>query len=115
MAAPKGNQNARKAKDWESALRRVLAQYENPEAKISKGEALAKIAEQCVLQALSGDKDARTEIANRLDGKPTEYHEALVRHIASEMSEDELERIASGSGAGASDTSEGSQDASSVH
>jgi hypothetical protein len=69
MAAPVGNQNARKAKDWENALRRVLAQYENAEAKISKGEALAKIAEQCVVQAIAGDKDARAEIANRLDGK----------------------------------------------
>jgi hypothetical protein len=69
MAAPVGNKNARKAKDWENALRRVLAQYENAEAKIPKGEALAKIAEQCVVQAIAGDKDARAEIANRLDGK----------------------------------------------
>lgn len=69
MAAPVGNHNARKAKDWENALRRVLAQYENPEAKIGKGEVLAKIAETCVTQAMAGDKDARAEIANRLDGK----------------------------------------------
>lgn len=69
MAAPAGNQNARKAKDWENALRRVLAQYENVEAKINRGEALAKIAEVCVEQAMAGDKDARGEIANRLDGK----------------------------------------------
>lgn len=67
MAAPHGNQNARKAKDWENALRRVLAQYESD--KVPRGEALAKIAEQCVSQALAGDKDARAEIANRLDGK----------------------------------------------
>lgn len=69
MAAPVGNKNAKKAKDWENALRRVLAQYEDPEAKIAPGEALAKIAEKCVLQAIAGDKDARAEIANRLDGK----------------------------------------------
>lgn len=69
MAAPVGNRNARKAKDWENALRRVLAQYENVEAKIGRGEALAKIAEACVIQAMAGDKDARAEIANRLDGK----------------------------------------------
>jgi hypothetical protein len=67
MAAPVGNQNARKAKDWENALRRILAQYESE--KVPRGEALAKIAEQCVLQALEGDRDARNEIANRLDGK----------------------------------------------
>lgn len=113
--APKGNQNARKAKDWEGALRRVLAQYENAEAKIPKGEALSKIAEQCVIQALAGDKDARTEIANRLDGKPTEYHEALIRHVASELSDAELERIATGSSEGASDAPQSAQDPSSVH
>lgn len=70
MAAPVGNQNARKAKDWEKALRRVLAQYESE--KVPKGEALAKIAEACVIQAMAGDKDARTEIGNRLDGKPVQ-------------------------------------------
>jgi hypothetical protein len=67
MAAPLGNQNARKAKDWEKALRRVLAQYESE--KVPKGEALAKIAEACVIQAMAGDKDARAEVANRIDGK----------------------------------------------
>lgn len=69
MAAPLGNQNARKAKDWENALRRVLAQYETADGVVKRGEALAKIAEQCVVQAIAGDKDARGEIANRLDGK----------------------------------------------
>jgi hypothetical protein len=69
VAAPAGNKNARKAKDWENALRRVLAQYESEDGKIPRGEALAKIAEQCVVQAIAGDKDARAEIANRLDGK----------------------------------------------
>jgi hypothetical protein len=67
MAAPLGNQNARKAKDWEKALRRVLAQYESE--KVPRGEALSKIAEACVVQAMAGDKDARAEIANRIDGK----------------------------------------------
>lgn len=70
MAAPLGNQNARKAKDWENALRRVLVQYESD--SVPKGHALSKIAEACVIQAMAGDKDARTEIANRLDGKPVQ-------------------------------------------
>lgn len=69
MGAPAGNQNARKAKDWENALRRVLATYESAELKVNRGEALAKIAEQCVIQAIQGDKAAREEIGNRLDGK----------------------------------------------
>lgn len=72
MAAPQGNQNARKAKDWEGALRRALAQYESAEANISKGQALSKIAEQVVLKALAGNVDAINEIANRLDGKPAQ-------------------------------------------
>lgn len=70
MAAPRGNQNARKGKDWETALRKALARYED--VNVPKGQALLKIAEGCVAQALAGDKDARIEIANRLDGKPAQ-------------------------------------------
>lgn len=75
--AQKGNRNAAKNKDWESALRRVIATFELKDdagvVKVARGEALRKIAEQCVMQAIAGDKDARAEIANRLDGKPTEH------------------------------------------
>lgn len=67
MAAPTGNQNARKGKEWADALRVALKTYKDGEIK--RGHALRKIAEQCVKQALAGDKDARIEIANRLDGK----------------------------------------------
>lgn len=85
--APKGNKNASKAKDWEHTLRRVLTSFEltneKGEITLKRGEALRKIAEQCVLQALAGDKDARQEIANRLDGKPTEHVQldATVEHV----------------------------------
>jgi hypothetical protein len=72
MAAPLGNQNARKAKVWEGALRAALAQYENAEAGIKPGEALRKIAEVVVGKALVGDKDAVREIGDRLDGKPAQ-------------------------------------------
>jgi hypothetical protein len=76
--AQKGNKNASKTKDWEHTLRRVLTSFEyrdkdSGEVTIKRGEALRKIAEQCVMQALAGDKDARQEIANRLDGKPSEH------------------------------------------
>lgn len=75
--AQKGNKNACKTKDWEHTLRRVLTSFEfkneNGETTIKRGEALAKIAEVCVRQAIAGDKDARQEIANRLDGKPSEH------------------------------------------
>lgn len=75
--AQKGNKNAAKNKNWEAALRRVLATFELKneagETTVARGEALRKIAEQCVMQAIAGDKDARAEIANRLDGKPKEH------------------------------------------
>jgi hypothetical protein len=72
MAAAPGNQYARKAKDWENALRRALERYENPEKKVQSGMALAKIAEKVVERAIEGDQKAVEEIANRLDGKPTQ-------------------------------------------
>ena len=70
MAAPLGNQNAKKAKRWQDALVKALARYESSDGKIKAGEALDKIAEGVVIDALAGDKDARAEIGNRLDGKP---------------------------------------------
>lgn len=69
MAAPIGNQNAKKAKRWQDALNKALARYESDDGKIKAGEALDKIAETVVLQALLGNKDAWQEIGNRLDGK----------------------------------------------
>jgi hypothetical protein len=73
MAAAPGNQYARKAKDWENALRRALDRYEKGE--IVSGMALAKIAEKVVEKALEGDTKAIEEIANRLDGKPSQSTE----------------------------------------
>lgn len=67
-----GNKNGSKAKDWENAIRWAAENYENAEAGITRGQALRKIAEMCIIQALAGDKDARAEIGNRLDGKPTQ-------------------------------------------
>jgi hypothetical protein len=69
QGAPLGNKNAAKAKVWEGALRAALAQYENKDAKIKPGEALRKVAEMVVTQALVGNKDAWKEIGDRLDGK----------------------------------------------
>jgi hypothetical protein len=69
---PKGNQNAAKAKDWESALRYALANYASKELKVQRGHALKKIAAAVVEKAISGDKDAWREIGDRLDGKPAQ-------------------------------------------
>ncbi len=68
MAAPIGNRNAAKAKRWETALTKALARYSDD--RVKAGEALDKIAEVVVRQAIKGDRDSIVEIANRIDGKP---------------------------------------------
>ena len=68
MGAPLGNKNGAKAKVWEGALRAALAQFED-KGKVKRGQALRKIAETVVVQAMAGNKDAWKEIGDRLDGK----------------------------------------------
>ena len=105
MAAPKGNQFARKAKDWERALRGALERYEDAQTGIAKGQALNKAAEKVVAAAVAGDWDAIEHIANRLDGKPTEHVQAHVTHEhVTDMSDAELTTIARGSSAGTPET-----------
>ena len=70
MAAPVGNQNARKARDWADALRWQLEHYEGE--GIAKGQALRAIAKSVIENALAGNKDAWQEVGNRLDGKATQ-------------------------------------------
>ena len=67
MAAPIGNNNKTKNKPWADAIARALARYEG-----GKENALNLIADQLVIDAINGDKDARTEIGNRMDGKPAQ-------------------------------------------
>lgn len=70
MAAPQGNQNAKKGKDWEAALRHALNHYEG--GQVARGQALRQIATRVVEKAIEGDQAAIQEIGNRLDGKPTQ-------------------------------------------
>ena len=76
MAAPKGNRFASHDKPWTNALQRVLAQLEvkddTGKVTVRAGDALRQIAEVTVLSALVGNKDAIKEIADRLDGRPTD-------------------------------------------
>jgi len=69
MGAPAGNQNAKSAKRWQSAITRALA-------KAAGGEGLEagldKLAEKLVSAAESGEQWALLEIGNRLDGKPAQ-------------------------------------------
>lgn len=69
IGAQPGNQNAKKAKRWQDALNKALTRYESADLKVKAGEALDKIAEKVVTQAIAGDKDSWQEVANRLDGK----------------------------------------------
>ena len=57
--APKGNDNAAKAKIWSDALRKHITQ----------NDSLPKLAEQLVNKALEGDMTAIKEIGDRLEGK----------------------------------------------
>lgn len=62
MAAPVGNRNARKGKDWFDALRKECVQK----------QALEKIAKVVVEKAIAGEQWAIAEIGNRFDGKPAQ-------------------------------------------
>ncbi len=83
MAAPPGNRNASRQKPWEDALRKVVVQYEDKTKGIEQGQVLAHLAKKTLEWALEGDKEARAEIANRLDGKPLQSVEANVEHSGS--------------------------------
>jgi hypothetical protein len=68
MGAPVGNKNNAKGKQWESAIKRALAR-----AHGTVDQGLDRVADKLVAAAVEGDRDARTEIGNRMDGKPSEY------------------------------------------
>jgi hypothetical protein len=67
MAAPEGNQNAKKAKIWEQAIKRALARRAN--STVDHG--LDELADKIVAAAASGDAWALKEVGDRMDGKPT--------------------------------------------
>ena len=74
-----GNKNATRTKPWIQAIEYCL-EHDEDGSKVERNMKLRKIAHVMIGQALDGDKDARNEIANRLDGKPTERIEAQVTH-----------------------------------
>lgn len=76
--APKGNKNSESGRRFADAVRYALAHYTDD--KIKQGQALHAIALELVSQAVKGSRDAISEIANRLDGKPGQVIEATIVH-----------------------------------
>ena len=68
MAAPIGNQNAARAKVWQAAIKRALAE----KSRLEQKEALDDLALVLVAKAMDGDLGALKELGDRLDGKPAQ-------------------------------------------
>lgn len=89
--APKGNNNAAKGKRWTHAIEWALDKYEK-KGVVAQGEALRAIATKMIEEALEGDKAAREEIGNRLDGRPAQSLD-VQGHMVTETHEEWLERL----------------------
>jgi hypothetical protein len=63
--AQPGNQNARKAKVWQDAVKRAIARKSNGDL----AHGLDSLADKLVTAAELGEQWALLEIGNRLDGK----------------------------------------------
>lgn len=70
MAAPAGNQNAKKARIWAKAIEREVARLESGD--LDKG--LQRLAKRLVHEADTSDDPqwALKEIGDRMDGKPAQ-------------------------------------------
>ena len=65
MAAPVGNQFAKKARIWTDAIERALARREREQRP-----ALDHLADKLLEKCEKGDLTAMQELGNRLEGKP---------------------------------------------
>ena len=78
MAAPLGNQNAKKAKIWTEAIKRALARLsaESGDELPSVDKGLDRLASRMVNAAAHGDEAAFAniveKIGDRLEGKPAQ-------------------------------------------
>ena len=79
-------------------------------------DALIPMARKMKKQAEEGDVASFREIADRLDGKPSQQIDmAVSRAPAPELTEDELKRIATGGGTGAALPAPSEKELSKVH
>jgi uncharacterized protein YutE (UPF0331/DUF86 family) len=108
--APKGNSNAAKGREWANALERALRLYESKKRKISRGQALERIANTVIEEALDGGMWAVQEIGNRMDGKAAQSLDitgSIEHKHANELTDAELANIATGRSTGAAEPQEG--------
>ena len=79
MAAPVGNQNAAKAKQWAAAIERALERLgapginpDEPIERTPKMKALDQLADKFVEKVNAGELPFFREFGDRLDGKPAQ-------------------------------------------
>lgn len=116
MAAPRGNRNAAKAKEWEAAIRHELENFES--SSIKRGQALRAIAKNVVELATKGDWRAVEEVANRIDGKPSQSVDVtgLIEHRdVTDITDDQLADIATGRSTGTAEAQTGETQSPGVH
>ncbi len=111
----KGNNNAAKGNQWRTALEYALSEYSD--SQVEKGLALRAIAKRMIEQAIAGDKDARNEIACRLDGKPVQPIDGTINHInnVEQLTDAILAHIATGSSSGATEATSVEAESTQLH
>ncbi len=106
-----GNNNAGRGREVTRALEKALARKSSMDDTpfVARFEALVKIWTKQINKALKGDNQSATMITDRLEGKPVQAHDIEQRINASvtELTNSELEDIATGGSEGDSEEERG--------
>lgn len=97
----------RRDKKFLEALERAIVQDD--------GKRLRQAAEKLLDLAAGGEGWAIQQLADRLDGKPTQQVDMSISQAAIDLSDSELSRIAAGSSAGTPEAPGGPSKPTSVH